>query len=71
MVLADMSREKRLREKQKREQEALAMGRTEGRAELHAQWRDWNDRRIEPEGKNLSFNEPPPSLEEPQNGSSV
>ena len=76
MVLAEMFREKRMRDKQKREQEALAEGRAqgrdegraEGRALTQAHWQAWNSRRLEAEKNSLPFNEPPPSLEDSNNG---
>ena len=67
MVLADMFREKRAREKQRREEEAMA----QGRAHVQALWESWLKRREDAERNNLPFNEPPPSLEESQNGSNV
>jgi hypothetical protein len=73
MVLAEMFREKLRKDQELRAQEERAEGRAEGLvegfAESHAQWEAWNTRRVEAERNNLPFNEPPPSLDDSQNGS--
>ncbi len=65
MVLAEMFREKRRKDQERRAQEERA----EGRAENQARWEAWNTRRVETERNNLSFNDPPPSLNDSANGS--
>ncbi len=42
--------------------EGRAEGRSEGRAELHAEWTEWNRRRLEAERRGERFDEPPPSI---------
>lgn len=69
MVIAEAFREKRRKDQERRAQEERAEGRAEGFAESHTQWEAWNDRRLEAERNNLPFNEPPPSLDDSQNGS--
>ena len=48
-----------------RRRKALADARAEGREELGAQVRAWNERRLKAESKNETFNEPPPMGDEP------
>ena len=73
MVLAEIFREKRRKDQERRIQEAstqaLDEGLTKGRDEVQARWESWNSRREEAEKNNLSFDEPPPSLEDSENGS--
>jgi hypothetical protein len=73
MVLAEMFREKRRRDQERRVKEAASQGRAEGRveglAQNQAQWLDWLKRREEAERNNHPFNEPPPSLDDSNNGS--
>ena len=69
MVLAEMFREKRRRDQERRVKEAASQGRAEGLAQNQAQWLDWLKRREEAEKNNLPFNEPPPSLDESNNRS--
>jgi hypothetical protein len=69
MVLAEMFREKRRRDQERRVKEAASQGRVEGRAMNQAQWLDWLKRREEAEKNNLPFNEPPPSFDDSKNGS--
>ena len=38
----------------------LVEGKAKGAATIHQLWSAWNNRRIEAEGKNIPFNEPPP-----------
>ena len=65
MVLAEMFREKRRRDQERREQE-LAV---KTRAQAFLEWEAWNSRRLEAERNNHPFNEPPPSLDDSNNGS--
>ena len=37
-----------------------AEGRVEGRVESNAEWRAWNQRRMDAEARGRPFNEPPP-----------
>ena len=69
MVLAEIFREKRRKEQERRIQEASSQARGEGRAELQARWEAWLKRREEAEKNNLPFDEPPPSLKDSENGS--
>ena len=39
----------------------METGRSEGEAETHRRWTEWNSRRIEAEGAGAPFDEPPPS----------
>ena len=49
-------------EKRKEEEELRrAQGVAIGKAEVHAEWRSWNQRRLEAESKGEQFTEPPPS----------
>ncbi len=50
-------------------QEGLEEGRQEGLADMHFKWESWNRRREEALQNGWEFNEPPPSLENP-NGQS-
>ena len=70
MVLAEIFREKRRKEQERRIQEASSQARGEGRAELQARWEAWLKRREEAEKNNLPFDEPPPSLNDSKNGNS-
>ncbi len=65
MVLAEMFREKRRKDQERRAQEEHAEGRVENQARREA----WNTRRFEAERNNLPFNKPPPSLNDSANGS--
>ena len=61
MVLAEIFREKRRKEQERRVRESAA--------QIQAKWEAWNSRRLEAENNNLSFDEPPPSLDDSENGS--
>ena len=37
--------------------------RDEGRKEMAARWREWNQRRLDARARNEDFNEPPPGSE--------
>ena len=53
---------KPLIEKRREEMEQQrAEDRDQGRAESHAEWRSWNERRLEADSKGEPFTEPPPS----------
>ena len=73
MVLAEMFREKRRKDQERRAKEERAQGRAqglaEGRAELQSRWEAWNSRRMEAEKNNIPFDEPPPSLANSNNSS--
>ena len=47
---------------EKAQAEARAEGRSEGRSESHAEWTEWNRRRLEAERRGERFDEPPPSI---------
>ena len=72
MVLAEMFREKRRKEQERRVREERAQGQVEGLAQGQAKnqalWEAWNSRRIEAEKNNLPFDESPPSLDDSKNG---
>ena len=61
MVLAEMFREYR----QKKQAQEVR----ESAARVHALWKAWLARLEEAEKNNLPFTEPPPSLEDSENGS--
>ena len=52
--------ERRRQEAEQRQREALERGLAEGRAETHAVWEAWNERRMEAKANGEPFNEPPP-----------
>ena len=58
--------ERRRLEAEQRKEEALAMGREQGRAEgearRQAEWVAWNERRLAYEARGEPFDEPPPEL---------
>ena len=46
----------------RKRRENLAAGRAEGREEVHAAWREWNQRRLAAEAVGEPFNEPAPDF---------
>ena len=72
MVLAELLRRKYLeplREKKRERwrQEAIAKIRAEIIAEVHLEWSQWNDRRLEAEAAGVPFNEPSPGQKKSTN----
>ena len=56
--------------RQKNRERARLEGREEGRTESDAAWREWNQRRLDAEGRGESFDEPPPNFSDGGSGSS-
>ena len=57
MVLADFFRDKFLIPQREKYSE---QGHDQGRTEMAARWREWNQRRLDAQARNEDFNKPPP-----------
>ncbi len=49
---------------ERRERKAREEGQLQGQQRMHAQWEDWNRRRLEAEAEGKVFDELPPQLDE-------
>ena len=61
--LEEMLKRRRARQMAEAEEQGFKQGVTKGRAELSAEIREWNARRLEAEAKGEPFDEPPPGVD--------
>ena len=62
--LEEMLKRRRARQLAEAKERGFERGLKRGRAELSADMREWNARRLESEAKGEPFDEPPPGLDE-------
>ena len=60
MILYNLYKQRINEQIEKAKLDGRSEGRAEGVVEVYQLWTAWNNRRIEAEGKNIPFNEPPP-----------